>query len=69
LWLKILKKLRTASLNPEFTGSYKKSVLKNDKYDRLLMGSAFGPETLLKARPEPSPTYNTAGNAVAMHEN
>jgi len=25
--LKILKKLRTASLNSEFTGSYKKSVL------------------------------------------
>jgi len=27
LRLKILKKLRTASLNSEFTGSYKKSVL------------------------------------------
>jgi len=27
LWLKILKKLRTASLNSEFTGSYKKSVI------------------------------------------
>jgi len=26
--LKILKKLRTASLNSEFTGSYKKSVSK-----------------------------------------
>jgi len=26
LRLKILKKLRTASLNSEFTGSYKKSV-------------------------------------------
>jgi len=28
LRLKILKKLRTASLNSEFTGSYKKSVNK-----------------------------------------
>jgi len=27
LRLKILKKLRTASLNSEFTGSYKKSVV------------------------------------------
>jgi len=33
LRLKILKKLRTASLNSEFTGSYKKvcSICKNDE--------------------------------------
>jgi len=31
LRLKILKKLRTASLTSEFTGSYKKRVNKNNK--------------------------------------
>jgi len=30
LRLKILKKLRIANLNSEFTGSYKKSVLRTD---------------------------------------
>jgi len=37
LRLKILKKLRTASLNSEFTGSYKKSVVKGPKHSLLLV--------------------------------
>jgi len=35
LRLKILKKLRTASLNSEFTGSYKKNVPKNRKKTKI----------------------------------
>jgi len=38
--LKILKKLRTASLNSEFTGSYKKKVYCQDIKPRPLLGVA-----------------------------
>jgi len=37
LRLKILKKLRTASLNSEFTGSYKKSVLHQGRRESYLI--------------------------------
>jgi len=40
LRLKILKKLRTASLNSEFTGSYKKSVLLNTFCRRYLFNTS-----------------------------
>jgi len=40
LRLKILKKLKTASLNSEFTGSYKKSVVKS-RLNRLMNLNEF----------------------------